>query len=106
MVIALMGLVVVGDQLSSRWPRDVEIEYRFARGTSRLEVDYMLDEEAMVSARFAIEPAETSLKHEVKLPPGRYEVATRSDGQSGSPSVVRALVVPAEGVVTLDLREP
>ena len=105
-VVALVGVAVVGGQMARTWPRQEAVLYQLRPDVTRLEVDYLLNEEAVVSVRYNREPTETRpIRHVFTGQPGRYDVRIttyQSDGRSTEHH--RLLVVPAEGEVRFDLR--
>lgn len=107
--VVVVGVLVVGGQLFEAFPRDTEIRYGLGPdhgAVDELSLVYLEDGELVVGATFRWpEGAPGSLTHEVELAPGRYEIEARLSGR-GSPRVVRrALAVPVEGVVRIDLFE-
>jgi hypothetical protein len=105
-VIAVVGIVIVGQRLMARWPRETEIAFEVSPQVDELNVDYLLDEGAVASARFTQpEAKKTVFRHSVRLQPGEYEVHMTVYG-AGGPAVedARVLVVPTEGVTRFDLR--
>ncbi|MEM7434925.1 MAG: hypothetical protein AAF436_07220 [Myxococcota bacterium] len=106
--VALVGIAVVGGQLAKAWPREVEVAYRPDIGVHRLDVDIVLDGEAIASARFRRLPDDTTdVLHTVSLPPGQYEARITVYGPDGAGTEhLRALTVPAAGLVRVDLRSP
>ena len=106
-VIALIGVVFVGNLLAGVWPRSVEVAFTLDPGVTEVDVDYLQEGEAVASARFKQPDAKTTtLRHTVRLQPGEYQARItvyRTDG----PGVehVMVLVVPAEGLTRFDLKE-
>jgi hypothetical protein len=109
-LVLVVGAVVVGSFAADGVPRDVQLRYHFGPGHADVreaEVAFLLGDEAIQSVRFARPHGfPDRLDHEVSLAPGRYrvEATLRSDGVSRR--VERALRVPTDGVVLLDLYEP
>lgn len=105
-VIAVVGIVIVGQRLAAHWPREIEIAFEVSPQVNQLDVDYLLDEGGVASARFSQTDAKTTVFwHSVRLQPGKYEVHMTVYGSAG-PAVedARVLVVPTEGVTRFDLR--
>lgn len=105
-VIAVVGIVIVGQRLASHWPREIEIAFEVGPEVNELDVDHLLDDGAAASARFTQSDAKTDVfRHSVRLQPGEYEVHMTVYGSAG-PAVedARVLVVPTEGVTRFDLR--
>ena len=105
-LIALIGIAVVAGYMGKVWPRNVAVRYLFPPDVARFDVDYTLEGEAMLSARFVTEGQATgSLSHELELQPGQYEARiTVYDAAGVGVMVTRPLVVPADGEVRFDLR--
>lgn len=101
--VALLGVASIGTKLSGAVPRDVAIEYRLGgqRDVEELRVAYVLDGEEVAGARFEGPPAR--LSHELSLSPGRYRIEALVREGGAQRVVRRALRVPAEGVVLIDL---
>ena len=106
-IVALVGVAFVGTRMVGAWPRDVEIRYEFdPEAVRRLHVDYTLEGDAMVSARFRTTDSDRGmLGHTVRLPPGRYDAEiTVYDASGKGTSHTRVLAVPPDGEVRFDLR--
>jgi hypothetical protein len=104
--IAVVGVAWVGSHLVRAWPRSVDVAYAFGPDITALDVDYLLDGEAVGSVRFRQTGGDTgSLRDTVSLPPGEYEAHITVYRASG-PAVEhrRTLVVPAAGLTRFDLR--
>jgi len=105
-VIAVFGIVIVGQRLAAHWPREIEIAFEVSPQVDELDVDYLLDEGAVASARFTQPDAKkTVFRHSVRLQPGEYQVRMtvyRADGPAVEDA--RVLVVPTDGVTRFDLR--
>ena len=107
-VIAVIGVVVVGQTLADAWPRETPIIYEVGPDVGELDVDFLQNGEAIHSVRFrrAYRSSQT-LAHTPRLAPGRYQLhVTVRVQDSGAAEVVRALVVPTgtEGPTRIDLR--
>lgn len=105
-VVALVGIAVIGGHLARVWPRDVDVAYRPDDDVQRVDVDIVLDGEAIASARF-FRPIEDKddLLHTVSLPPGQYEVRITEYGADGrGVEHSRVLVIPSAGLTRFDLR--
>lgn len=105
-LVALIGIAVVAGYMVKVWPRKLAVRYLFPPDVARFDVDYTLEGEAMLSARFVTEGHETgSLSHELELQPGEYEAQiTVYDADGIGVLVSRPLIVPADGEVRFDLR--
>jgi len=106
-LIAIIGLLVVGNHLASIWPRDVEIAYTVDADVTGIAVDYVQEGDAVASVRFTQADAKTAaLRHTVRLQPGEYEarIILYSSGGSGVEHR-RRLEVPAAGLNRFDLKE-
>jgi hypothetical protein len=105
--VAIVGLILVANQLAGVWPREVEVEYLLDEGIQAVDVDYVQEGETVTSARFtkaALRGSNVRLR--VRLQPGEYLALItvyRTDGIGVEQS--RKLVVPAEGITLYDLRE-
>jgi len=106
-LIAIIGLLVVGNHLASIWPRDVEIAYTVDANVTGIAVDYLQEGDAVASVRFKQPDAKgTVLQHTVRLQPGAYEariILYSSDGSGVAH--LRRLRVPAAGLNRFDLKE-
>lgn len=106
-MVALIGVLFVGNLLGRVWPRSVEVAFTLDPGVTEVEVDYLQEGEAVASVRFKQPDAKTTLvRHSVRLQPGEYQAQItvyRTDG----PAIEHAkvLVVPAEGLTRFDLKE-
>ena len=105
--IAIVGLILVANQLAGIWPREVEVEYLLDEGIQAVDVDYVQEGETVTSARFTKAALRGSqVRTRVRLQPGEYLALItvyRKDGLGVEQS--RTLVVPTEGVTLYDLRE-
>jgi len=105
--IAIVGLILVANQLAGAWPREVEVEYLLDEGIQAVDVDYVQEGETVTSARFTKAALRGSqVRMRVRLQPGEYLALItvyRKDGTGVEQS--RTLVVPAEGITLFDLRE-
>ena len=106
-LVAVVGVFVVGGQLKSVAPTEVEILYRFGddhRNIRELNVSFRRDGDEQKGTRFTEASGFGSeLQHVIELAPGRYEVVFEVRGENVSYDVTRALVVPSEGVVGFDV---
>ncbi len=106
-LVAVVGIAFVGSRLARAWPRTVPLVYE--TDASQLDVDIVLDNEAMQSARFrraANQDPGGVFAHELSLPPGEYQLQITTYDGDGSPAdyYERTLTVPAEGTTRFDLR--
>jgi len=106
-VIAVVGLAVVGGQLARVWPRDVEVAYQPGPEVRRVDVDIVQEGEAVTSARFKRAAGDRSaFFHTLSLQPGQYRARITVYGPDGRGiEHSRPLVVPADGVTRFDLRD-
>jgi hypothetical protein len=106
-VIALIGVLFVGNLLARAWPRSVEVAFALDPGASEVAVDYLQEGEAVASARLKPPDEKTAiLRHTVRLQPGEYHTRItvyQPDGRGVEHTKV--LVVPAEGLTRFDLKE-
>lgn len=108
-LVAVAGIAVVGVYLLQSFPREVSI--RFALGpdhevVTQARIAYLDEEsgEAIKGVRLEYpEGAPKTFRHQVDLPPGRYDVRAELRGPSLSRSITRSLEVPADGLVHMDL---
>ena len=106
-VVALVGIAFVGAKLSRAWPREVDVAYQTDSSVRRLDVDILVEGEAVSSARFH-RPAGVlrPFSHTVTLQPGQYEAKVTVYGEDGRGTEFRRLLlVPADGLTRFDLRE-
>lgn len=104
MLVAVVGVLVVGGRIFEAVPREVSIELSLPDdGVEEVQVAYFLDGDEVSGVRF--EGSRAPLLHTLSLPPGRYQVEAVVRGRAGQRVVRRALRVPAEGVVHIDLGE-
>ncbi len=101
------AVLLIASRLSGAVPREVSLRYDLGpeHGTvTEARIGYHRDGEEIQTVRFAYaRGAPSVLAHRVSLSPGRYEVVADVLGSGTSRSVVRSLVVPAEGVVRMRL---
>jgi hypothetical protein len=106
-IVMIVGLLVVGGQLFGVVPRETEVRYRLGPehgDVTSARIAYVADGEEALGARFDWhDGAPESVHHTVSLIPGRYEVRAELSGPGVARDVVRALTVPADGVVTIEL---
>lgn len=105
-VVAVIGLLVVGNHLASIWPRDVEIAFTIDTDVTGIDVDYVQEGDAVASVRFTQPPEKSAvLRHTVRLQPGEYRariVVYSADGSGVEHQ--RRLRVPAAGENRFDLK--
>ncbi|MGB3051231.1 MAG: hypothetical protein WBB42_09545 [Polyangiales bacterium] len=106
-LIAIIGLLVVGNHLAGIWPRDVEIAYTIDPDVTGIAVDYLLEGDAVASGRFTQPDRKSAdLRHTVRLRPGEYQariIVYSSDGSGVE--YQRRLQVPAAGLNRFDLKK-
>lgn len=106
--VVLVGMLAVGGTVFEASPREVEIRYDLGpehRRVVEARIVYLFEGEEVKGARFTwAEGAPPSLRHTVDLSPGRYEVRVDLlEPGARQRSLERALRVPAEGLVRIDL---
>jgi len=105
--VILVGLVVVGGTVFDASPRETEIRYDLGPGHGEVRearIVYVTEGEEVKGVRFQWDDgAPPSLRHTVELSPGRYDIRADVVGRGGPRSIRRALRVPADGVVRIDL---
>ena len=106
-IIAVIGVAFVGTRLASAWPRDTNVTYEVGPEIAELDVDYVQDDEAVASVRFAGgTEGEPFFRHTVRLQPGEYQIHITLYGHDGSAvEEARSLAVPARGVTRFDLKD-
>ena len=106
-LIAILGLLVVGNHLASIWPRHVEIAYTVDTDVTGIDVDYVQEGDAVASVRFTQPPVKSAvLQHSVRLQPGEYQARITVYSSDGSGvEHQRRFHVPAAGVNRFDLKE-
>lgn len=108
-LVILVGLAVVGSTVFDAAPRETEIRYDLGPDHERVveaRIVYVKDGEEVKGARFTWpDGAPPSLRHTVELPAGRYEIRADLIEPGRQRRIVRALRVPADGLVRVDLFE-
>lgn len=107
--VLLIGAIVVGGEVCQGIAHETEVHFRLGPFHGQVEeavISYRLDGQEVKGARFQwADGAPQTLVHVVELQPGRYEVRAWLTHTEGERSFERALVVPSEGVVRIDLFE-
>ena len=106
--VAVLGVAWVGSHLVRVWPRTVEVAYALGPEVTAVDVDYLIDGEAVGSVRFRRTDGEAGdLRDTISIPPGEYEALITVYRAEG-PAVEhrRTLIVPAPGLTRFDLRNP
>jgi len=109
-LVLVLGLVVVGSKLFAAVPRETDIRYDLGPSheeVRELRIAYELEGSAFrdVVLRYP-GGAPRTVRHELDLEPGRYEIEVMLVRDDGARSEVRrALRAPAEGVVHVGLVE-
>lgn len=105
--IAVAAILVVGGSMMSGVPREVHVRYSLGPAHSdiqELRIVYVIEGETVKGVRFDYpEGAPERVNHRIELPPGRYTIEATLIGESGRFELRRALVVPAEGRVDVEL---
>jgi hypothetical protein len=106
-IIAVIGVAFVASRLASVWPRDTHVTYEVGPGIAELDVDYLQEDEAVASVRFAgATQGEPFFRHTVRLQPGEYQIHITLYGHDGSAvEEARSLAVPARGANRFDLKD-
>lgn len=80
--------------------------YEVGPDVRALDVDFVQDGEAVISARFKQQERKTRVfRHTARLQPGEYQLLITLHGDATMPvEVGRTLVVPARGRTVFDLR--
>lgn len=107
--VILVGLVVVGSTVFDASPRETEIRYDLGpqhETVREARIVYFTEGQEVKGVRFHWDRgAPPSLRHTVELSPGRYDIQVDLMEAEGHRSVRRALRVPADGLVRIDLFE-
>jgi len=106
-VVAVVAFLVVGMHLVRHMPREVDLRYDLGPShdaVTALQISYQSDGGEVAGVRFRYRTgAPRVIRHTVSLIPGRYGVvATMNRGQA-SQRIERAIDVPADGVIHIDL---
>ncbi len=109
-LVLLVGVVAVGTILGDEVPREVQLRYAFGPDHAALReahVAFWVGDDEIQSARFTRPRGfPDHLDHAVSLAPGRYRVEATLRSEATSRRVERALRVPIDGVIFLDLAAP
>lgn len=109
-LVLLVGVVAVGAILGDEVPREVHLRYAFGPDHATLReahVAFWIGDDEVQSARFTHPRGlPDRLDHAISLAPGRYRVEATLRSEASSRRVERALRVPIDGVVLLDLAAP
>lgn len=102
MLVAVVGVLVVGGRIFEAVPREVSVEFSVPEhGVEAVQVAYFLSGDEVSGVRF--DSPRPPLRHTLSLSPGRYHVEAVIRAGEGQRVVRRALRVPAEGIVHIDL---
>jgi len=108
-LVAAVAIAVIAGTLVQSWPREVEL--RFALGADHQQlrearIAYTLEGEEVKGVSFR-EPNGfgPAIRHRLELVPGRYDVEATLSGEGIARHVVRALEVPADGLVRMSFEE-
>lgn len=104
-LVLIAGLLLIGREIGSAYPRDVDIVFELGPTHSShevLNVRYVFEGEEVRGATYRGEGLDETIDASVSLSPGRYTVSAEfNDGTT----IERALDVPAEGRVHISLFE-
>ena len=105
-IVAIVGVLIVGNGLLKAWPREVEVAYEVGPNVTELDIDYLQSGSAVTSVRFNQAPQNTRVfRHTARLQPGEYQIHITLYGRDGSASEEsRRLLVEGRGVTRFDLR--
>ena len=104
-IVLIAGLLLIGREVGSAYPRDVDIVFELGSAHARhevLDVRYLLNGEEVRGATYRADALDERIDASVSLSPGRYTVSARFDDGT---VVERALEVPTEGRVHIALYE-
>ncbi len=102
MLVLVIGAVVVGGQIEGAYPRDVTVRYAVPPGIEELRIAYLSGDAEVTAVR--IDHPSDVVRDEVSLSPGRYRIEAVLRREGDSRLLTRALRVPSEGQVRIDLR--
>lgn len=104
-LVLLIGAIVVGRVLFERAPRSVDLRFELGEApVEELDVRYLVaGEEVAGFRRHDAAGLRSPVRHAVDLAPGRYEVRALVRTNDRERLEQRALRVPSDGVVTIDL---
>ncbi len=100
-LVLIGGLLVIGNEIGSAYPREVQLIYEVEGAADTLHLEYHRDGGAVAGATVRNPPERTP--HDVQLSPGRYDIQAVIESGTQSRRYQRALVVPAEGIVHIRL---
>jgi hypothetical protein len=108
-MIVVIAFALIAGQMLNVWPHETVIQYRLGANhqvITNATFAYLLEGEVAAGASFEwTDGAPDTVRHVVELHPGRYTIAAELRGAEVRRDVSRALEVPAEGVVRVDLSE-
>lgn len=109
LLVLLIAAVVIGRVLSDAAPRDVDLAYDLGAlhgEFTELHVTYVFEGEEVAGVRFSEAGGlPENVDHHIELSPGRYTIEATLTGSEGSEHIERALRVPTEGIVRIQLFE-
>jgi len=108
LLVLAVAVVVVGGALAGAVPREVRVRYLLGPShaeVTEVRVAYVTEgNEEVQGVRFTYpEGAPERLEHRVRLAPGSYRIVATLSGPGGSREVRRALTVPTEARVDVEL---
>ena len=108
-LIVVVAFGLIGGQLLNVWPHETVIHYSLGEDHDAItdaRVAYLVEGEEAAGARFHFaDGAPDTLSHTVELHPGRYTITAELRGSALRRDVSRALTVPSDGIVRVDLSE-
>lgn len=109
-LVLVAGVLATGSVLLDAYPRNVSIRYDLgARHEEVLElrIAYVHDGEEAKGVRFAYPQGATAatVRHDLELGPGRYDIYVDLVQRHGGRRLVRKLTVPTAGLVRIDLAQ-
>jgi hypothetical protein len=106
-IVAVVAIGAMAGHLAGSMPREVDIRYDLGpnhQDLTEVAIRYELDGEEMGGIVYRYERgAPAAVVHTVELQPGDYRVVAEMTYLHGRRTVRRALTVPADGVVRIDL---
>jgi len=106
-VIAVVAIAVLGAHFFANIPREVDLRFDLGPDHDRwtaVQISYQIDGGEVAGVRWSYRRgAPRAIRHTVSLVPGRYEVVGMLTAGSRQERVRRAIEVPADSVIRVDL---